>query len=364
MDFVPLNRVKQMTESEDYSYFDEVKQYTSKADYSIIIFESPIVNGDAKPIVKTGPNLKCHSNAMKAVKYAGFDCVTLANNHFYDYGDKGVADTLKACKENEIDYVGGGMTIDEAEKILYKKIKSETIAIINICKNEWTIATEHSVGSAPLNLIRNIRKIREARKQADYVMIIIHGGTEQYQLPTPRMKETYRFFIDEGADVVINHHQHCYSGYEEYQGKLIFDGLGNFCFDKNKPEDRLWNEGFAVEIYLNRSGHTYKIIPYIQCGEDPRVSFIKDDSYFDENISKLNAIIKNDYALYESFLNMVKTKEFLVFFEPYNNKYLKLLRKKGLLPSFLDNDKKNIILELFRCEAHRDVMFELFKDNK
>lgn len=43
------------------------------------------------------------------------------------------------------------------------------------------------------------------------------------------MQEIYRFFVDIGADAVINHHQHCYSGYEVYKEKPIFYGLGNFC---------------------------------------------------------------------------------------------------------------------------------------
>ncbi len=359
-DFVPRNRVKNMTESSNYSYFDEVKSMTSQVDYSIINFESPIVEGEAKPIDKTGPNLRCHSNAMKAVKYAGFDCVTLANNHFYDFGDKGVLDTLRACNENNIDYLGGGINIEEAEKILYKEIAGEKLAVINICENEWTIATKTSGGSAPLNLITNIHKIAEAKKNSDYVLVIVHGGTEHYQLPSPRMKETYRFFIEQGADVVVNHHQHCYSGYEEYLGKHIFYGLGNFCFDNN-PKDNLWNTGYAVELNLNKDSNTYQLLPYIQCAENPIVSFTNDNDEFYKHIDKLNSVIADDRLLYEHFLAMVKNKSFLQFLEPYSNKYLKILKAKGLLPSFLTRYKKNVILNLFRCEAHKDVMFELLK---
>ena len=75
-----------------------------------------------------------------------------------------------------------------------KEIAGEKLAVINICENEWTIATKTSGGSAPLNLITNIHKIAEAKKNSDYVLVIVHGGTEHYQLPSPRMKETYRFF--------------------------------------------------------------------------------------------------------------------------------------------------------------------------
>ena len=361
-DFAPYRRIEEMIESEDYSFFDEVKEITDNMDYSIVNLEVPIVNGTAEPIVKTGPNLKCHPNTIDAIKYAGFNCATLANNHFYDYGEKGVLDTINAFKHNGIDHIGGGSNINEAEMILYKKYDTQTLAIINFCENEWSIATEKSGGSAPLNIVHNTRNIQEAKKNADFVLVIVHGGTEGYQLPTPRMKETYRFFIEQGADVVINHHQHCYSGYEEYQGKMIFYGLGNFCFDTNSKDD-LWNKGYAVEIEFNKTGNTYKLLPYIQCAEKPTISFIKDSHDVYKHIDKLNTIINDDKILYEHFLDMAKNKMFLQFFEPYNNKYLKFLKAKGLVPSFLNRYKKNLILNLFRCEAHRDVMFELLKKN-
>lgn len=360
-DFAPRNRIITMLENKDFSFFSEVLEVTKKCDYSIINFESPIVNEYAEPIIKTGPNIKCHSHAMQAVKFAGFDCVTLANNHFYDYGDVGVRNTLEECFNNSIDYVGGGKDIKEAEKILYKSLNNRTLAIINVCENEWSIATEYSGGSAPLNLVSNVRMIRDAKNHADYVLMIIHGGTEHYQLPSPRMRNLYRFFIEEGVDVVVNHHQHCYSGFEVYRGRPIFYGLGNFCFDRNSPEDKLWNEGYAVEISFDNKDISYRILPYIQCAEDPKVCFsIKPDD-FQLKINELNRIIKDEHALLDSFAEMASRKSFLHFLEPYNNKYLKFLRTKGFLPSFLSWGRKDMILEIFRCESHRDIMFELLK---
>ena len=362
-DFAPRNRIAAMVEQGNYGFFDEFLFITQQNDYSIINFESPIVDGEAKPIIKTGPNLRCHKNAMAAVKYAGFDCVTLANNHFYDFGDKGASDTLKACEENGVDHVGGGMNLKEAETVLYKQIGNETLAVINFCENEWSIATDVSGGSAPLNLVHNTHSIQEARKQADYVLVIVHGGTEHYQLPSLRMKETYRFFIEQGADAVVNHHQHCYVGYEVYMEKPIFYGLGNFCFDKNEPQNEKWNHGYAVELDFEKSQFSYKLLPYLQCAEDPRVVVLSDRKDFDASIDYLNSIIADDKALEEAFLKLAQSKKaFLSRFEPYSNKYLMILKSKGLIPSFLNQEKKNIILEFFRCESHRDVMFELLKN--
>lgn len=360
-DFVPRNRIVPMIENKDFSFFNEVVEINKNCDYSIINFESPVVKDYAKPIIKTGPNIKCHEYTMQAVKFAGFDCVTLANNHFYDYGDIGVSNTLDACIDNSIDFVGGGKNIKEAEQILYKRIDDKILAIINICENEWSIATEYTGGSAPLDLVTNVRNIKDAKQKADFVLVIVHGGTEHYQLPSPRMKDTYRFFVDEGADAVVNHHQHCYSGYEVYHGKPIFYGLGNFCFDKNSPNNKLWNEGYVVVITFDFDATSYKILPYIQCSEDAKISFLVRFEDFEVKIKELNNIIKDDKALLESFKQMASNKTFLQYLEPYQNRFFQFLKAKGYLPNFLTFRKQNMILEIFRCESHRDVMFELLK---
>lgn len=362
-DFVPRFRIQKMTESCDYSFFEEVKEYTAKSDYSIINLEAPIVKGVCDPIVKTGPNLKCSPYTMEAIKYAGFNCVTLANNHFYDYGNRGVVDTIDSCKSSEIDYVGGGVNLAAAEDILYRKVANKTLAVINFCENEWSIASETDGGSAPLNLIHNVRNIQKAKKTADYVLVIIHGGTEQYQLPSPRMKETYRFLVDQGADAVVNHHQHCYSGYEVYKEKPIFYGLGNFCFDKNDPNDNLWNEGYLVQIDFSEEKINFTVLPYIQCSKSANVSFLAEKSAFEESIDNLNKIIADEHKLQDYFAEMAISKSYLQILEPYNcnNKILRILKAKGILPSFLSREKKNLILNVFRCEAHKDVIFKLLQ---
>ena len=94
-DYCPRDRMQMLINSENYEQvLGNVVQYTQKADCSIVNLEAPVVISEAYPIQKCGPNLKCSDKAIKALKYAGFNLATLANNHFYDYGDNGVADTL------------------------------------------------------------------------------------------------------------------------------------------------------------------------------------------------------------------------------------------------------------------------------
>ena len=362
-DFAPRFRVATLLAENKYEeVWAEVKAVIQHdVDYAIVNFESPVVLEDAEAISKTGPHLKCTAKAVESIGYAGFNCVTLANNHFRDYGEKGVRDTIAVCRDHAIDCVGGGVTLGEAEKVLYKTIKGKTLAIINVCEHEWSIATATNGGAAPLNPVANYYKILEAKSQADYVVVIVHGGTEQYNLPTPRMQQLYRFFIDAGADVVVNHHQHCYSGYEQYRGKYIFYGLGNFCFDRDSKKIDGWNEGFLLKLKLGESIR-FEIIPYRQCAEMPKIDMAVDVESFVKRIEALNVIIADDIALQRSFNELVQQKEsaFRNYLEPYSgNKYLSALRHRHFLPSLLSKNHFRLMLAVFRCEAYRDIMLEV-----
>lgn len=366
-DYCPKNRTKKILEDKQYEIvFSEVTKLTEKVDYSILNFECPVVINSAKPIKKNGPNLRCKKTAVEAIKYAGFNCVTLANNHFYDYGETGVKDTLNSLNEYKLDFVGGGLNIEHAQNALYKIIKEKKFAFINFCENEWSIATQTTGGSAPINPIKNYYQINNARLKADYVIVIVHGGTEHYQLPTPRMKETYRFYVDAGADVVINHHQHCYSGYEIYNEKPIFYGIGNFCFDWEGIRNNIWNKGYLVELNFKEKNITFKLHPYIQCDEHPSVTFMdkKNTLKFEEDINNLNDIISNETSLNFHFNQLIKKKQSstLMMFEPYKNRYLTGLRYRGLIPSLFPNKKFSQLKNHIICEAHRDILISILNN--
>ncbi len=363
-DFCPQDRVSRLiSQNNFYEIFHDVKDIISDADYSIVNLECPIINQDSEPIEKDGPNLSCSTETADAIKYVGFNCVTLANNHFLDYGDKGVSETLSTLKRRDIDVVGGGRNFDEAQKILYKQIDSLNFAIINCCEHEFSVANKsvsgnfnnNQGGSNPLDPIAQYYSILEAKKKADKIVVIVHGGLEHYQLPTPRMKELYRFFIDLGADVVINHHQHSYSGYEEYSNGLIFYGLGNFCFDDKTTRYNKWNYGYFVTLDFNSDEISYKLYPYIQCNEEPQIKLLDnpDSVSFYNTLNNLNHIINDDKLLLKEYQRYMDTtsKGYLLALEPYNNRYFRAAYLRGLLPSFMKR-KRLQLLNYISCESH------------
>ena len=365
-DYVARNRLEPLVENRDFeAIFGEVKEIVTSADYSLVNFESPIFEDGDMAIPKCGPNLRCANCAVDAIKYAGFRCATLANNHIRDWGDSAVVRTMKVLKEHDLDYVGVGKDLDEAASILYRQLNEKTLAVINCCENEFSIASKDHYGANPLNPVKQYYSIQKAKKKADYVMVIVHGGHEHHQLPSPRMQDTYRFFIDAGADIVVNHHQHCYSGYEIYKGKPIVYGTGNFCMDKVPVLTRqIWNYGYMA-IWDTDSPDSIKIKPYEQCGENPSVHLLPDDA-FDDNLKRLNLVIANREMLETKTTEyyQLEAKRIRNVLEPIQNRFIAGLQRRGLLPSLLTNKWLLKLQDFILCESHRDKLEYFFKKNK
>ena len=370
-DFAPRARLAKQIEERKFQeiFSNKLVDVIKSADYSLVNFESPIIEKDFKPIKKCGPNFGCTTNAADALRYAGFSAVTMANNHILDYGIAGLYKSIDCCKSIGLDVLGVGKNLQEAEHILYVEKADKKLAIINCCEHEFSIATETTGGANPINPIRQYYCIQEAKKNADYVLVIVHGGHEHYQLPSPRMQETYRFFVDAGADAVVNHHQHCYSGYEVYNGKPIFYGLGNFCFDWNGTPSKKWTEGYLVEIDFNYD-IMFKIYPYCQYGNEATIILLENDS-FDETINKLNEIISNPKSLKDKTLDYYNSSKESIstFLEPIRNRYIRGLQNRGLFPKLMNNKWLPILTNVVMCEAHKDklnyyLLSELDKCNK
>jgi poly-gamma-glutamate synthesis protein (capsule biosynthesis protein) len=362
-DFCPTGRLHKLIENRKYQLiFNNVPELIKSADYAFVNLECPIIEGNLKPQIKVGQNLSCNPNSIEALKYAGFSLVTLANNHIYDYGDEGVKTTIKHLKSNNIDFVGAGGDINKAERIFLVRIRNKTFAFLNFCEQEFSIASRDKGGANPLNPIKNYYQIREAKSYADNVIVIIHGGIEYFNLPSPRMQELYRFFVDAGSDTVINTHQHCFSGFEIYKEKPIFYGLGNFCFDMDENIIDAWNYGFLLSLNYSDNKIEFNMHPYIQCGHNASISLLDENSSFFGEIKKINEIISSETKLENAFNDFVKlhTEETLSTIEPYSGRFLRALYRRKLLPSLLSRKKLLEIRNRVECESHRDVLIKTF----
>lgn len=358
-DLVPYDRTTTLFfEKKTEFLFGDVIPIIKNADYSVVNYEAPVVIAKGNPIKKSGPHLSSSCQTMEVVNEAGFNMITLANNHFRDQGQVGVKDTLDSARKLGLDYVGGGEKLAEAKKTKFVTIKNIKFAFLNFCEQEYSIATDNYGGSNPYDIIDITKAIQETKDLADFVILIIHGGIEHYQLPSPRMKKEYRFFVDVGADVVINHHQHCFSGYEIYKGKPICYGLGNFCFDRAVYRNNgMWDKGFLAQLAFAEDQIGLSIIPFSQCGDEPNVQIVEDGAY-DGKISELNDIISDDDRLMTAYQNLVATKQkkMLSQMNAFGNTFFDKLYKKGYLGNLHKKKRVYVIKDLLYCESHLDVL--------
>ena len=354
-----VNRPYNASEQIDQNLID----LFSKSDYNIVNLEAPVTDSQDKTL-KTGPNLKSNKeSALDVLKTLQIDCVTLANNHVRDFGDQGISDTLQFCQENNIATVGAGMNITEASKTLYIDSKEGTIAIVNFAENEWSAATEDSAGFNPMDIIENTYQIQNAKNNADYVIVIIHGGHEYYNLPSPRMQKQYRFYAEQGADIVVGHHTHCINGYEVYKGVPIYYSLGNFLFTKNNSQPD-WYNGLVLEIDIEHNKLLPKLYAVEQEKEIFKLSFTEDNKAF-ERINEFNGVIADIKKLQMSWDEYVTQQSYSYInrwslLSMFKNRYVYAVFRRLNIQLFNKNSLV-LYLNLMRCEAHWDLSKEVLK---
>lgn len=366
-DFCPINRFsKAILEESSETIFHDLFPIIRNDDLSVVNLECPLTDSHTM-IHKTGPALKAITDTAKMLSKAGFNLVTLANNHIMDYGASGLRSSVTACRDQGIDYVGAGENITDARKIFFVNIGGHSVAILNFTENEYSTTKNGAPGANPIDLIDNFHDINSAKRKADYVFVIVHCGHELHDLPSPGIKKMFRYYADAGASMVIGHHPHCYSGFEVYNGVPLFYSLGNFLFDDPQVKKNIWHTGFALEIILKES-MDFRILPYEQCRSVMGVKLMEgaDLDHFHSNLNRLNEIIKDDDQLqmeFEAYCNRV-SRMYQGFIEPYTNKMIRYLQHKKLLPSLLSEKKKKLLLNIIRCESHRDVIIHLLATKK
>ncbi|WP_194778192.1 CapA family protein [Pararhodonellum marinum] len=364
-DFCPKGRVEETAKKGNFDLlFGKLVDQIKGSDLAITNMEAPLTISN-KPILKTGPSIKVHPDTIHVLKKGGFDLLTLANNHIMDYGEEGLAESIKSIDGIGLKSIGAGINFEEASKPYYFEKNGYVLAVINFAENEWSTTFNQTPGANPLDPVGNYNQIQFAKMKADKVLVITHGGHEHYPYPSPRMKSLFRFFVDAGASAVVNHHPHCISGFEWYKGCPIFYSLGNFIFDYPERNHLPWNIGMTVQLHFSDEKTRIELTTFDQCNEE--IGILVHDEIRKEEVNnelkKINEIISDDLKLKNEFDKMVLSKEktYKNYIEPIGNKYLKFLINKKVIPSFLSEKKKRYLLNLTRCESHRDILISILE---
>lgn len=207
--------------------------YLSEPDLTAGNLEHPVTSGGV-PVEGTPYVFKGSPDALPALRDAGFDVVSLANNHALDQGVEGMLDTMKHLDEAGISHMGAGSNDTEAFSPVIKEVRGIKVAYIGLSRvvpfASWKADKNVAGVAETYETKRAVAAIAKAKEQADIVVVMVHWGKERVDQPEPYQKDYARQYIDAGADLVIGSHPHVLQGFEMYKGKWIAYSLGNFIF--------------------------------------------------------------------------------------------------------------------------------------
>lgn len=207
----------------------------SAADLAMVNLETAITEGGT-PEAKTY-TFRAPATAFDALRAAGVDVVTMANNHGVDYGPDGLADTLAARDASGFPVVGIGRDATEAYSPYETVINGQRIAVLGATDvldsnliDRWT-ATDAQGGVASAKQVdRLVAAVAAARADADTVVVFLHWGTEGTTCPNGAQPPLAQRLVDAGADLVVGSHAHRLLGAGRRGDALVAYGLGNFAF--------------------------------------------------------------------------------------------------------------------------------------
>ena len=297
-------------------------------------------------IPKFGPNLKGPKSTADTLAKAGVTDCALSNNHIFDFGVEGLEDTIQQLDRVGIHWTGVGENLSASRKNHIIVQDGLTLCIVDVCEHEYTYALEDRVGARPFDEFETMEDIRQAKKSADYVIVLYHGGKEYCRYPSPRLRKACREMVRCGADVVLCQHSHCIGCYEKFENAHILYGQGNFHFVKPSSLD-CWNTGLLAVLQITREKLDIDFVPVVMT--DTAIDTAKGS----EREEILDALWRRSEQLHNGEWRQEWHAFCLSVYDGYKKAICGYRQEDNL-------DQTQLFSHYLDCEAHTDVWRELF----
>ncbi|MBB5172515.1 CapA family protein [Texcoconibacillus texcoconensis] len=216
--------------------FEYISEAVSEADYAIANLETAVTDSE-KPYDKpyeNSFNFKTDPENLQGITNAGFDFVSLANNHTMDYREEGLMDTIHALDSFSLDYAGAGKNAEEAYAAQTIEINGETIHLLAFSQvlptTTWYAGPDKPGLASGYQEDRVINLIEEAEEESDYVLVYMHWGNEGELYPEDETRNYAENMVNAGADAVVGAHPHVLQGFEFFDEQPVAYSIGNFLF--------------------------------------------------------------------------------------------------------------------------------------
>jgi poly-gamma-glutamate capsule biosynthesis protein CapA/YwtB (metallophosphatase superfamily) len=239
-----------------YEYpFGQVAHFIRSADLAFGNLEMPISsNPKRKPnFPEVCPDFYSPALTAKALEFAGFDVLNLANNHMMDWGMEGLDETLSRLHDVGIQTIGAGRNLTEARRPAIFDHENRKIGLLGYSERGAWVATATQAGVAPLDRQMILEDIKSLRPIVELLIVSLHTGILS-GYPSPEDRDLAHELIERGADLILGHGPHVTQGVETYLGKVIYFSMGNFMIDlasgnvENKTALQEHLESFMADV--------------------------------------------------------------------------------------------------------------------
>ncbi|RUT36560.1 CapA family protein [Paenibacillus zeisoli] len=238
--------------------FDEIRKLTQEPDILVANQESMI--GGSELGLSSYPSFNSPHEIGDALKMAGVDMVTLANNHTMDRGEKAIRSALAYWDKLHMPYTGSFRSEEDAGTLRTLTSNNITFAFLAYTYGTNGIAVPKDKPYL-VNLI-NLDKIKadveKAKKLSDVIVVSMHWGTEYEPMPNREQQQLAQQLADMGVQIVIGNHPHVLQPPAWVQGKngnktFVMYSLGNFLSAQEKTERLIGGIG-SIEVIKTVTG--------------------------------------------------------------------------------------------------------------
>jgi poly-gamma-glutamate synthesis protein (capsule biosynthesis protein) len=274
-----------------------------------------------------------------------------------DFGRRGWEDTIAACQDAGLKTVGSGSNLVSAAIPTILRLGDRRFAIIGSAEHEWSIAGRDRPGANPLDVPDLLEMIRELRAEVYAVIVLVHGGAENYPLPYPKLQHWCRHLIRSGASAVVCQHSHCMGAWENYRGALICYGQGNLMFPPTRRPLESWKTGYLIRLSWDQDDRlSWQFIPYRLDDHDwtPRRLDKAAERSLLRSLDALSSTLAEPEKLERAWQDhaMEDEGEYLAVLFGGNRAIVGLNRRWPIIGGWFGRKKSNLLLNMLRCEAH------------
>ena len=355
-------------------YYGDLYKYFKKGDLNVTNLETVIDNKQRK-FGKNALRFINNSKILNSLNSINTNLVCLANNHIMDNGVIGLKTTLKYLKKNKINHVGAELSQKKIYKPFLFHKNNQKIAVINTSEGEEANEKYNNhIGSSDIESYKVIDQIRNCKSKGYLTILIVHAGVEYIPVPPPYIRNIYKSFVEEGADLVVGHHPHVSQGFEIYKNVPIFYSLGNFTMWKKNLRRNCYQSFFLNIDIQNNKLSKINLVPF-QINKDS-LNLISSNK-FRKCIIELNKFLLKSDKIWNAYLNRKNSKgsfiaEYFSFFYNFDefkyqtiNKYTNLSRKYSDLDYLKNEPNENHIYDhiLDRWQIKNNInLLSLFKN--